>query len=179
MGTGVASTGRARHHCRLIKLRQLDNSLCCRISLGQFGPFATPPGNGRYLRSPDGWSRRILFSNVSRVGAFLGISTLRGACVLCMLQQRASFFIVLLVVLTGLGIYGSNHERLVLDIVSSARRSEIRDAFRVRERNRKLQSERLRVAWATGSDCTDEISQAAHLTILVTDPHFIRTRSEV
>jgi hypothetical protein len=37
----------------------------CRPLCGRFDLFATP-GNGRYLREADGWSRRITFSNGSR-----------------------------------------------------------------------------------------------------------------
>ena len=49
--------------------------------------IAAPSGNDRYLRSPDGWSRRILFSNGVKGGRLFVVDAL--GC-LCSLRARSA-----------------------------------------------------------------------------------------
>jgi hypothetical protein len=57
------------------------------FATGRFDPLAKLSMNDRRLRSRDGPSQRILFSNWSRAEA-LWVSTLSGACVLCVLVRH-------------------------------------------------------------------------------------------
>ena len=55
---------------------------------GRIYPFGELSGNARDLREADGWSRRIVFSNEFKGGRLLRVSTLSGACVLCVLVRH-------------------------------------------------------------------------------------------